>query len=85
MAIAGHRTTYGAPFRRIDQLERGDRIELRMPYGRFVYRVERTRIVPPTETSVTARVAYDRLVLSACHPLYSAAKRIIVFARLERS
>jgi sortase A len=84
VAIAGHRTTYGAPFRSIDQLERGDRIELRMPYGRFVYRVERTRIVPPTETSVTARVDHDRLVLSACHPLYSAAKRIIVFARLEQ-
>ena len=83
VAIAGHRTTYGAPFRRIDRLERGDRIELRMPYGRFVYRVERTRIVPPTETSVTARVDHDRLVLSACHPLYSAAKRIVVFARLE--
>jgi sortase A len=84
VAIAGHRTTYGAPFRRIDQLERGDRIELRMPYGRFTYRVERTRIVPPTEVSVTNRVAYDRLVLSACHPLYSAAQRIVVFARLER-
>ena len=83
VAIAGHRTTYGAPFHDIDQLGRGDRIELRMPYGRFVYRVERTRIVPPTETSVTKRVGYDRLVLSACHPLYSAAKRIIVFARLE--
>jgi sortase A len=83
VAIAGHRTTYGAPFRRIDQLEPGDRIELRMPYGRFAYRVERTRIVPPTETSVTARVDHDRLVLSACHPLYSAAKRIIVFARLS--
>lgn len=84
VAIAGHRTTYGAPFRDIDDLERDDRIELRMPYGRFVYRVERTRIVPPTEVSVTARVAYDRLVLSACHPLYSAAERIVVFARLER-
>jgi sortase A len=85
VAIAGHRTTYGAPFRDIDDLERGDRIELRMPYGRFAYRVERTRIVPPTEVSVTARVAYDRLVLSACHPLYSAAERIVVFAQLEPS
>jgi sortase A len=84
VAIAGHRTTYGAPFRRIDQLDGGDRIELRMPYGRFTYRVERTRIVEPTETSVIERVAYDRLVLSACHPLYSAAQRIVVFARLER-
>ena len=85
VAIAGHRTTYGAPFRRLDALERDDRIELRMPYGRFVYRVERTRIVPPTEVSVTDRVAYDRLVLTACHPLYSAAQRIVVFARLEQS
>jgi sortase A len=85
VAIAGHRTTYGAPFRRVDELEPGDRIELRMPYGRFTYRVERTRIVPPTETSVTDRVDHDRLILSACHPLYSAAKRIIVFARLDQA
>jgi sortase A len=83
VAIAGHRTTYGAPFRHIDGLAPGDRINLRMPYGRFTYRVERTRIVPPTEVSVTRRVDHDRLVLSACHPLYSAAKRIIVFARLD--
>jgi sortase A len=85
VAIAGHRTTYGAPFRDVDKLDTGDRIELRMPYGRFTYRVERTRIVEPTETSVIDRVDHDRLVLSACHPLYSAAQRIIVFARLERS
>jgi len=83
VAIAGHRTTYGAPFRNIDQLDAGDRIELRMPYGRFTYRVEKTRIVPPTEVSVTDRVSFDRLILSACHPLYSAAQRIVVFARLE--
>jgi sortase A len=85
VGIAGHRTTYGAPFRHVDELETGDRIELRMPYGRFTYRVERTRIVAPTATWVTRRVAYDRLVLTACHPLYSAAERIAVFARLERS
>ena len=84
VAIAGHRTTYGAPFRRVDDLRKGDRIELRMPYGRFSYRVERTQIVAPSATWVTRRVAYDRLVLTACHPLYSAAQRIIVFARLER-
>jgi sortase A len=85
VAIAGHRTTYGAPFRRIDDLEPGDRLELAMPYGRFAYRVERTRVVPPTARWVTRRMAYDRLVLTACHPLYSAAERIVVFARLERS
>ena len=44
---------------------------------------ERTRLVPPTELSLHDRVAFDRLVHSACHPLYSAAKRIIVFARLQ--
>jgi sortase A len=83
VGIAGHRTTYGAPFRHLDRVRRGDRIEVRMPYGTFSYRVERTRIVPPTATWVTDRVAYDRLILSACHPLYSAAKRIVVFARLD--
>jgi len=85
VAIAGHRTTYGAPFHDVDQLRRGDRIELDMPYGRFTYRVERLKIVAPTAVDVTDPVGYDRLVLSACHPLYSAAQRIIVFARLERA
>ena len=82
VALAGHRTTYGAQFRRLDELRRGARVELAMPYGRFVYRVERTRVVAPTATWVTRRVAYDRLVLTACHPLFSAAERIVVFARL---
>ncbi len=85
VGIAGHRTTYGAPFRKIDKLRKGDRVEVEMPYGSFLYEVERTRIVPPTATWVTDRVSYDRLILSACHPLYSAAKRIVVFARLVRS
>jgi sortase A len=83
VAVAGHRTTYGAPFRKLDQLDAGARIEMAMPYGRFTYRVERTRIVPPTALWVTDRVRFNRLVLSACHPLYSAAERIVVFARLD--
>jgi sortase A len=80
-AIAGHRTTYGAPFRRIDQLDRGDRITLDMPDGRFLYRVERTKIVDDQDLSVLDPVGHKRLMLSACHPLYSAAERVIVFAR----
>ncbi len=84
-AIAGHRTTYAAPFRRIDRLRRGDPVVVEMPYGRFTYEVEKTRIVAPTEVSVIDRVKFDRLVLSACHPLYSAAQRIVVFARLVGS
>lgn len=85
VAIAGHRTTYLAPFREVDDLTRGDAIVLRTPYGRFTYRVERTRIVDPRALWVTRDVGYQRLVLSACHPLYSAAQRIIVFARLEEA
>jgi sortase A len=85
VAIAGHRTTYGAWFRRLNQLDPGDTVELSMPYGRFTYAVQQRKIVPPTATWVTHRVGYDRLVLSACHPLYSAAKRIVVFAKLVRT
>lgn len=81
VGIAGHRTTYGAPFNEIDKLDKGDRITLDMPYGRFTYRVEGSRIVAPTAVEVVRRVGYDRLVLSACHPKYSAAERIVVFAR----
>jgi sortase A len=83
-AIAGHRTTYGAPFRHIDELERGDPILIDMPDGRFVYRVQTTKVVDDQDLSVLDSVGYQRLVLSACHPLYSAAQRIIAFARLTR-
>jgi sortase A len=83
VAIAGHRTTYLAPFRHIDALRPGDKISLQMPYGRFVYTVQYHRIVSPNAWWVTRNVGYDRLVLSACNPLYSAAQRIIVFARLS--
>lgn len=84
-AIAGHRTTYGAPFRKIDQLEADDEIVVDMPYGRFTYEVEKRLIVDPGATWVIRKVDHDRLVLSACHPLYSAAQRIIVFARLVKA
>jgi sortase A len=81
-AIAGHRTTYGAPFRHLDALRPGDVISVRLPYGSFRYAVEGTRIVDPGDLSVLRRVHHDRLVLSACHPLFSAARRIVVLARL---
>jgi sortase A len=83
VAIAGHRTTYLAPFRHIDALGPGDQIIVNMPYGRFTYIVQYHKIVQPTALWVTDNVGYDRLVLSACNPLYSAAQRIIVFARLS--
>jgi sortase A len=83
-AIAGHRTTYGAPFRNIDDLDRGDRVIVDMPDGRFVYRVEESKIVDDQDLSVLEPAGYRRLMLSACHPLYSAAQRIIVYARQVR-
>jgi len=83
VGIAGHRTTFGAWFRHIDSIRDGDYIELRMPYGTFKYRVEYHRIVDweGTRSSIVKNVGYPRLILSACHPLYSADKRWIVYAR----
>jgi sortase A len=78
--ISGHRTTYGAPFRHLDGLRRGDRLRLVTPYGTFTYRVSGTRIVDPDDVSVAREVGHERLVLTACHPVYSAAQRIVVFA-----
>lgn len=84
VAIAGHRTTYLAPFRTIDKLKPGQPIVLDMPYGKLTYTVEKTKIVLPTALYITDRVpGPERLVLSACHPLYSASHRIIAFARLK--
>ena len=84
IGVAGHRTTYGAPFRHIDSMSVEDEITVQMPYATFIYEVEKTEIVDPSQTEVVRNVGYERLVLSACHPLYSAAQRYIVFARLTR-
>ncbi len=80
VAIAGHRTTYGAPFRDAESVERGDRMVLEMPYAKIFYRVQKTAVVDPTDVGVVDYVGYERLVLSTCHPVYSAAQRLIVFA-----
>src|SRR5688500_945091 len=55
VAIAGHRTTYGAPFRDLDKLEKRDPVVIEMPYGRFVYEVQESRIVEPSATYATRR------------------------------
>lgn len=80
VGIAGHRTTYGAPFWSLDELERGDRIVLATEYGIYNYRVTEVRIVPPTTRSVLAQTRKPTLVLTTCHPRFSAAQRLIVFA-----
>jgi sortase A len=85
VAIAGHRTTYLAPFRNLDQLRRGDEISLKMPYGRFRYSVEGSLVVSPSNSRSLRPVHHDRLVLTTCTPPFSAAKRLVVTARLRRA
>lgn len=80
-AIAGHRTTYGAPFYHLNELRRGDEIVVEMPYGRFTYKVDKLTEVAPDDVSVLADRGYG-LVLTTCTPLYSAKRRLVVWARL---
>jgi sortase A len=85
-AIAGHRTTYLAPFRDINELSPGNHILLDMPYAHFTYTVIGQRVVLPTDVSAAvSSVGYTRLVLSACTPLFSAEKRLLVYARLTKT
>jgi sortase A len=82
IAIAGHRTTWSAPFRHIDDIRQGDAIVLQMPYGTFTYRVTGHRVVKNDDWSIVRNVGHEQLVISACHPLYSASHRWVVFSRL---
>jgi sortase A len=80
--IAGHRTTYSAPFSHIDRLERGDVVRLEMPYGTFTYSVTRSIIVPSTQVSVLRSRGREEVALQACHPRFFASHRWITYARL---
>jgi sortase A len=85
-AIAGHRTTYLAPFRDINVLKPGNHVLLFMPYAHFTYTVTGQRVVSPTDVrAAVSEVGYSRVVLSACTPLFSAEKRLLVYARLTRT
>jgi sortase A len=81
-AVAGHRTTYGAPFFRLNELSRGDRIDVVTPYARLRYRVKKLTVVQPSDVSVLRDRGYA-LVLTTCNPPYSASNRLIVWADLE--
>jgi sortase A len=78
--IAGHRTTYLAPFSKIDQLHKGDRVKVVMPYATFIYRVSGYRIVPANDLSVLRSYGHEVLELQACHPRFFATHRFIAFA-----
>jgi len=82
--IAGHRTTYLAPFSHIDRLRSGDRITIEVPYGTFIYAVTRHRIVKSTDLSVLRSPHHELVELQACHPRFFASHRYIAYAHLLR-
>jgi sortase A len=82
-AVAGHRTTYGAPFNRLGALRPGDAIYFDTPYAHFRYAVAKTTVVLPADTGVLADRGYA-LVLTTCTPMYSASHRMIVWAQLKK-
>jgi sortase A len=80
--IAGHRTTYLAPFSHIDDIRNGDYIRLEMPYATFVYRATRHTIVPADDLAVLRSPLREVLILQACHPRFFATHRYLVYASL---
>jgi sortase A len=81
-AIAGHRTTYGAPFFRLDELDTGDPILVSTPQGSFRYEVSSKEVVSPSHVEVLDNTGDNRLTLTTCNPRFSAAQRLIVVAKL---
>ena len=82
--VAGHRTTYLAPFAHIDSLRPGDRITFVVPYGTFEYEVTGHRIVPADDLSVLRSHGKEQLILQACHPRFFATHRYLAYAKLVK-
>lgn len=80
--ISGHRVTYAHPFRRLDEIGKGDSIILYTKKGRFDFSVADKKIVKPKDTSVVGPTPDMTLTLTACHPFYSARYRIVIIAKL---
>jgi sortase A len=88
VGIAGHRTTWGAPFKHINEFRRGDLISIWTARGRFDYSVVSTGVTVPSDTSVIDQgTAHGTamLTLTTCHPEFSARERLYVHAVLIRS
>ena len=84
-SIAGHRTTFGAPFYRVNELAAGDTIRLTTVQGVFTYTVTGQLIVAPTDVAVVAPTTDAELTLTSCNPRYSASQRIVIKAKLDES
>jgi sortase A len=82
--IAGHRTTYLAPFAHIEKLRPGDWVTLKVPYGTFKYRIFRHVIVGSDDLAVLRSHGREVVALQACHPRFFASHRYIAYGRLVR-
>jgi sortase A len=80
VAISGHRTTYGAPFFRLNELGAGDEIHIESGGARYRYSVDELKVVSPTQVDVIGTHGRDELTLTTCHPRFSAAQRLVVHA-----
>jgi sortase A len=82
--VAGHRTTYGAPFAQIESMRPGDLVTMEVPYGTFIYRVTSSVIVPADDLARLTSHGRELLALQACHPRFFASHRYIVYAKPMR-
>lgn len=82
-AIAGHRTTYGQPFYRLNELEPGDEILVQTLQGEFTYVVDGKTVVRPNQVEVLEQTEEARLTLTTCEPRFSARRRLIITALLQ--
>jgi sortase A len=80
--IAGHRTTFLAPFSQIQEIQPGDLITLEMPYGTFLYKAFHHTVVPADDLAVLRSPPHEVLALQACHPRFFASHRYLVYAHL---
>ncbi|GIH57786.1 class E sortase [Microbispora rosea subsp. aerata] len=90
--LSGHRTTYAAPFNRLDELRRGDDIVVDARDARYVYEVTRTQVVDPDDLGVVEpvpghpgrRPTAALMTMTTCHPEFSATHRLVVHGVLVR-
>jgi len=85
VSIAGHRTTYGAWFRRVDELQTGDEVVIESPRARYIYEVESVFPVPDNAWEVVDPTPEPMLTLTTCHPVGSAEQRLVVRAKFVRT
>ena len=78
--IAGHRTTYSAPFSKIDAMRPGDEVRIELPYATFVYAVRSHKIVPDDDIDRLKSGGREVVALQACHPRFFASRRYIAYA-----